>query len=197
MPNQVSFETLASSCLRPEHIPQPKVRQIGIEFELESSEPFQPMAPETKKLWRAVGEPSLRNWGNEYVVKLPCSYSKFKSTVLPSLLDHLAPNKKNLLFTGRTSTHIHINFQHERLVTALLVGHLYLLFEDFVGEAVLAEDRRDNLFCIGGDSLSTALCDYLLKDGKRRLFDVDQAKYSAVNFSALAKYGSLEFRLGS
>lgn len=162
---------------------------VGIEIELEGSKLA---SGEELKYWVLHQEGSLRNGGIEYVTKTGATVQKLdvyfdeydKSTAKAKFVESL-----------RTSVHVHVCAQTLTLLQIYNVITAWNLIEDVL-VAANGKNRMGNLFCLRNRD-AAGIQDRLLQELKN-----DQPfknwsssfRYGALNFAALQKIGTLEFR---
>lgn len=172
-------------------LPQlPEECDIGIEVEVEGGN----LPRRQTKYWEAKGDGSLRGESMEYVLRAPISRDLSKEA-LQDLVITMKENGARINESDRCGVHIHINCQNMTMPELMSFITLYAVFEKlllrYCGPA-----RQGNLFCLGLEEADEML--FALIRLKER-FDLghfigDQFRYSAMNLSALLRYGSLEFR---
>ena len=174
----------------------PASAEIGAEFEVEGSRLPDPAL--FKYHWFVENDGSLRGryWQEcaEYVLKNPVSVAYFKSKSFPYLTKIMRRNKAKPKFSGRCSTHIHVNVQNMYIYQVIVFALLYYIFED-IALRLAGQERSGNLFCIGANN-SDVFSEAIKQAMESNINELvnDGAKYAAVNFNSIPKYGSLEFR---
>jgi len=190
---------------------QPQTERFGIEIETEtkSIKDYKgALVPDNdfggykispqSKFWVAKMDNSLRNFGQEYVLKTPHNYDgvllaleEFKTIFSQVEFIRDAPS---------TSVHVHMNIQriNVRQLGNLIV--LWILFENLLME-FSGPQRRSNLFtlpvrCAEGNvknfvKLFTRLEQ---KNSSALSFNVNETKYAALNLSCLGTLGTVEAR---
>jgi hypothetical protein len=147
--------------------------------------------------WEGHVDNSLRNFGMEYVLKVPLSYEE--SIVA---LDDFAFQTTEIHFlknTPSTSVHVHVNFLEESFLTLANFLTLYTLFEnvlvDFSGPT-----RRSNLFALPirvaerTEGNIVKLLEKVSKGNWNLGLSANHMKYAALNIATLTQIGSLEIR---
>lgn len=172
-------------------LPCPKGR-FGIEIEAEGMN--LPKRGSVPREWREEADGSLVGEAREYVLKEPCSPQEVEH-VLGNLWNSFEEGNTKFFFTGRAGIHVHLNVGDVSPTRMVTIACLYLLMEDLFVK-FCGKEREGNLFC-----LRMRDADYLLDilvEGFRQNFMLviggDRIRYASINFSALMKYGSLEFR---
>lgn len=157
----------------------------GIECEIESVDHMD--NENVLNFFNATNDGSLRNSGIEYI-SVPLKRDKLV-TEFKNLHANIYYYDKDVAFSPRTSTHVHINvrrFEPQQVKQLLL---FYALFEECFFNMV-DPVRRNNIHCV-------ALTETGLPNRYRS--DVIQLaknwhKYTAFNLLPLFKQGSIEFR---
>jgi len=176
--------------IRNENVPP---MSVGLEIECEGENLY----ATPLRWWRGEADGSLRTTNGhppiEYVLRKPIIRDQ-----LPAAFDYLEEKLKEsgakLVHSPRTSVHVHVNATDCTLKQVVTWYCLYLCVEDLLLR-FCGPTRESNLFCLGVKDatgfkmmLETAIAedDYHLQ--------LNQLRYSACNWAALPKYGSLEFR---
>ncbi|KWH03706.1 hypothetical protein WT58_24030 [Burkholderia territorii] len=150
-------------------------------------------------VWRSEDDGSLRghypDTRCEYILTSPLKIDAV-GAALKTLKDDLDAAGAELKFSYRCSVHVHVNVQqmeYQQLL-AMIYGY-YLLEEPFM--TYCGKSRKGNNFCLRLSDAEGVL------DTLTRMFETpdmlhamghDHNRYAAMNFEALQKYGSLEFR---
>lgn len=169
---------------------------VGIEIEMEGPRQFSHDIPLDRWLFTMDG--SLRGNSCEMVLPKPVSVEVAKERV-EQLRQHLIKNKTPIEYSFRAGVHVHVNVQEMTLEQALRFSVLYYILEKTLLEWC-GEDRDGNMFCLGiehaeypisliSDNLSTGSEENLVGN-----LSSDRLRYSALNWCAIPKYGSMEFR---
>ena len=170
--------------------------EVGIEIETETLEAY---SKRNMKFWNQVEDGSLRNFGQEYVLKVPVSRGK----ELTAALEEFSDKTKGLNFIQdsiSTSVHVHINFLQDRWITLVNFLVLYDLFENLLIR-FSGPDRLANLFALpikdAQEEIETQV--QLVKNinnlnYKKTVLSIDSYKYAALNLCNLWKLGTLEVR---
>jgi hypothetical protein len=177
--------TVASICCVPLQL-----QDIGVEIEVEGRNLWKG----NDEYWRSEHDGSLRGDDNvEYVLKSPLTLPKLKIALL-HLNANLKRKRSKVDMSRRTSTHIHINCTP--LTFKELVNYIVLLI---IYEELLVDwcepSRRGNLFCLqskDAEGLIPSIKKFV--KGMRVGQLGNHIRYSAINISSLAKYGSVEVR---
>ena len=167
----------------------PYVRgEVGIEIEMEGNNLF--VAP--RKWWRYAHDGSLRGNSLEWVLLEPLPREEIQAA-----LDYLVFNSKDsdLHPSDRCGVHVHINVQDLSIRQMFVFAMLYLILEPLLMKWC-GEDREGNLFCLrSGDAEGLILSmREALEMGDLNVLNTDHLRYASLNFCALFKFGSLEFR---
>lgn len=166
--------------------------EIENEFKYASFSDFR--AP---KHWKLVEDHSLRYCGVEFVSIPQEKRALYQS--LDNLEKYIGSKNDTPLNSIRTSVHVHTNVAWMNFQQIVTFACTYWLLEDFLSEFT-GKTRKGNLFCLrlkDADVVSDLIEDAL----KRKSFLVgspifsDQYRYASVNFAAIKKFGTLEFRL--
>ena len=170
--------------------------EIGLEIETSTKRPYDVPA---FTYWTTHRDDSVRDFGQEYVLKQPL---KFKDE-LPLALQEFEDKTKTIKFIKdpqSAGVHIHLNFLKE---TFLCLGNfltLYTLFENLLIE-YSGPDRKSNLFCLpicDAEETYKNICNLFKqvanKNYKGVVYNEQNVKYAALNLAALYMYGSIEIR---
>lgn len=174
----------------------PKTSVIGLEFENEFKTSFDlPQIPG----WRMHGENSLRDFGFEYVLSPPqkLELAKKMTEELFELID-AAKGKRKMSNSIRTSTHVHFDVTRYTWLDLMNFASTYWILEGLLGH-FCGDSRQGNLFCLRlKDAMHTQQSIISAIHNKNPWsFDVstESYRYASLNFAAVPKFGSLEFRL--
>lgn len=172
---------------------------FGIEVEVESEDGFGHF---NSNVWTAVHDGSLRD-GCEFITVGAIPYDKVK-TALIELKEYLAPNK--IVFSFRTSIHVHVNILDMSLEELTTFIYLYYLFEEPL-MTFCGEERKGNRFCLSLQDSEGVVnnIEKLFKNNAETLKKccgseymrqtlINETKYAALNLASIPKFGSLEFR---
>jgi hypothetical protein len=168
---------------------KPASGDIGIEIEMEGLN--LPAAPNG---WREAVDGSIGH-GLEYVMTKPVPFDKVESS-LTTLQEYFARCGATLNPSDRCGVHIHVNVQKMTFKQVINYACLYLIMEEPLIRWC-GEDRIGNLFCLdagSADGLIERLAHAVPQGTFRYSFSRDAFRYASVNFDAIQKYGSLEFR---
>jgi hypothetical protein len=103
----------------------------------------------------------------------------------------------NINYSFRAGVHIHVNVQDLAFYDAYKFGVVYYILEPVLLEWC-GPDREANLFCLGLSQANyniLAMTQELNRGGIGvNAIDSDRVRYAALNWTALPKYGSMEFR---
>lgn len=164
-------------------------REIGIEIEMEGTN-LHINCPG----WLEAHDGSLRGESAEYVLRRPIK-QKDVDKYLDRLTKALKDNGAVLIPSDRCGVHIHINCQQMTQEEVFKYALLYFVVEDLLTKWC-GETREGNLFCLrakDAEALVMFLTEAIQRDNIALLTGKD-IRYAAINFTSLAKYGSLEFR---
>ena len=167
---------------------------IGIEIETEFT-----TIPniETRELplgWRRKSDGSLRNAGLEFYLRCPINYVSVPEMVI-KLGTHLQEQGFVLAKTDRAGVHIHLNCQNKEMEEIKNIIFIYSVVEELLLE-YCGDNRVGNVFCLRQQDAASIF---------QRLFTLFETddfiaisgttiRYSALNLSAILKFGTLEFR---
>lgn len=169
---------------------QPQEAEVGIEIECEGES----LHFDMDEYWDIHEDGSLRGESAEYVLSGPIH----RTEVVPALRyldDKFLDNGSEFSDTYRTSVHVHLNVQHRTMTQVVNQICLYTIFEDLLVE-FCGKDRIGNLFCLrisDAENVIDAIRRAITRNDWYALTH-DTHRYSAINVTALGKYGSLEFR---
>ena len=165
---------------------------VGVEIEVEAKSELH--TPPISSKWRREEDGSLRGYSAEYVTKTPVDKS-----IVPTLLDELragfSETKCGPKQTYRAGVHVHVNVQQMTAEQVIRFALLYYCFEDVLVR-FCGETREGNHFCL---RIRDAEGPLVVIEGLRYEKNItklhsDRYRYSSLNFCALFKYGSIEFR---
>ena len=165
---------------------------LGIEIEVEGER-----LPRFDSIyWRPEHDPSLRGESVEYILKKPMEASSIIKAV-EELNKKAEEAETKFNFSFRTSTHVHLNVQHNTHVELLNILYTYYLLENPMIN-YCGEERKCNRFCLRLEDAEgcTRWINDLFKGTEQAILAIpgDQIRYSALNLEAIKKYGSIEFR---
>lgn len=171
---------------------------LGVEVEVEGCS-----LPPSLPGFKVVGEGSLRKVhgeaGREYVFKNPVALDTAmeRLTFLHNKLNAVRADPAGcVVFSDRTSVHVHINVTDLTVSEWFTFLFLWVLYENAMID-YCGKERRGNLFCLSSRD-AEGLMFRLAKFAQDRhaVWNVldDEVRYCAVNIAATAKYGSVEFR---
>lgn len=170
---------------------------VGVEIENETRYPFD-LPPVLG--WVNHREGSLRNFGFEYVSYKPVRYNYVKDHLDCLFHDlNIAKGNQKLSNSCRTSTHVHLDASYMLYGDVITFAVIYWMLEEFLSN-FCGETRKGNLFCIRSSCDSLSAQSIIAQSLKRLspfpddLMD-NEMRYGSLNFSSLAKFGSLESRL--
>lgn len=173
---------------------KPVEGEVGLELECEGKNLY--MSPIS--FWKAVPDHSLRPVGEhqpvEYVLREPLPRTQI-GEALDYLEARLQGAKSELIFSHRTSVHVHVNCQTLSMRELAQFLCLYFIFEDLLVE-FSGNERKGNLFCLRAKDAEFQI-EMLTKAYRTFNFgDVfnQNYRYSACNLASLSAHGSLEFR---
>lgn len=182
--------------------------EVGLEIEIEGKKlpipqgmqgSHQPVPIPGNEEWSYVDDGSLRGFENggmdaEYVLTNPVMFSAVPAA-LDSLWAMFRKKGAELDESNRTSIHVHLNVQKFHLNRLASIIGLYFALEDVLAE-FCGDHRVGNLFCLRGSDAPAVVSQarsFIRSNMESRLREGDH--YAALNTYAIAKFGSLEFRL--
>lgn len=171
-----------------------KKGEVGLEIEVEGQGLIHgPVRP----FWGYHEDGSLRGPENaEYVLMQPIE-RKLVPNALENLFTALQKQGSKLRKNSpNTSVHVHLNFQDVSLKQTYTTICTWYILEEALMEYCGAE-RTGNVFCLRGSDAEAQLqrLASAIRYGRvGDLNDPDGLRYSALNYTSLAKFGSLEFR---
>ena len=160
---------------------------VGLEFEIEGVN-----IPNNVPGWRVENDGSLRGESHEYVLPEPCHINELDDKIK---LIRKAFDKSKVYNSGYAGTHVHINVGDLTYTQLFNFALLYLSMEDLISRR-FGDTRQGNLFCLrmsDAEWLGKLLYD-VVKTEDLKLLNTDNIRYASINFNALFRYGSLEFR---
>ena len=164
---------------------------FGVEVEVEGRG-----LPRAVEKFNVVAEGSLRavdgEVGREFVFKIPMNFDRSMES-LGALKESLDASDR-VVFSERTSVHVHVNVTDMTLPQWFTFLFLWVLYE----EAMInycGDSRKGNLFCLSSRDAEGLMftLEKCAREGHIHYLD-DDVRYSAVNTAATNKYGSVEFR---
>ena len=167
------------------------VTDIGIEIECEGYNLPKDIPP----FWDVHHDGSLRgNQTAEYVTYSGLKFNSVKDS-LKILCSEFLLNETWLYKSDRTSVHVHVNVLDMEYKKFWNFFFLYMIFEELLMN-LCGEDRKGNLFCLRNEDAEGLLfaLEPIITQGDINKIKYIEYKYAALNFSAINKYGSLEFR---
>jgi hypothetical protein len=168
---------------------KPTKGDFGIEIEVEGTDK-QVEDPR----WKSEHDGSLRGRSCEYVLSKPLALEDIRPALM-SLANEL--KNEDLIFSFRTSVHVHVNVQQLNQLQLCNMIYTYLLLEEpFL--TYCGKERKGNRFCLrlqdAEGLLDTLTPIFKLREDALYEFPVDGVRYAAINLGAIQNYGSLEFR---
>lgn len=164
---------------------------VGIEIEVENY--LKENSSVATLLWETRSDSSLRNAGAEFV-----SPPLLGNEIAGMLEIFYANLPKTIVFSQRTSIHVHINcldLTTEEITRFVL---LYLLFEKVLYRFI-GRDRERNIFCVPLQDtyrVGTIFRDLQTKLHRPQDYHIadETTRYMGINLAALYEFGTLEFR---
>ncbi len=169
--------------------------EIGIEIEVEGNNLLKNR--QIGAYWKYVPDHSLRGPDNaEYVITTPIKRDTVR-TALTELFGLLRQNKAVFRKDSpNTSVHVHLNVQEWSIKQVYSFICLWYIVEHTMMDWCGA-DRVGNLFCLRGSDAEYALqrlASAVRYSRYNDLNDQDGLRYLSLNYTAMPKFGSLEFR---
>lgn len=150
------------------------------------------------KLWKAVEDGSLRDFGVEYVLKDPLPISQVEKA-LAEFKEKLG-EVPFLTDSPSTSVHVHINMLNEVPLTLANMLALWTLFENVLIE-YCGPSRRSNFFAAPirttegiRDNFVKLIQQLDMGSMEACSWSDSSVKYAALNIATLYKFGSIEIR---
>lgn len=170
----------------------------GIEVELEGKN-FMSPPDDVVAYWSQHKDGSLRikNPGDhaiEYVTRQPYSI-QHTTKAITHLFSYLNSPGVSVYESYRTSIHVHLNFATESFRTIYNFITLSLLLDEIL-VSQNGQHRVGNNFCLRArDALGQVQGLIHSIENGHNFFDINaNERYSSINFAALLKFGSIEFR---
>ncbi len=164
--------------------------EVGVEIEIESGLPLPPQE-EVPKYWRKTHDGSLRGtYNGEYILKTPQ-----KETDAYKAIDYLSRKLPRIDDSVRAGVHVHINVRELTFLQLWTFVSCYYILENLLTDWC-GEGRQGNHFCLRASDADVVLQKVvaaIAREEMNTLYD-DRIRYAALNFNALQKFGSLEFR---
>jgi Putative amidoligase enzyme len=168
--------------------------RLGIEIEVETDKPPPVIDEIISNNWRVESDGSLRGYSAEYVIINPIEATQVRGH-LDYLLKLFETKKVTVFNSFRAGVHVHLNVQD---LTPYQVGTLASVY--YILEKALIKfcgsSREGNFFCLRKEDAEWAYMLLLDSLSNRNFhhFDNDNIRYSSINFRAMPRYGSIEFR---
>ena len=164
--------------------------KVGVEIEVEGAGLVGGL-----RGFRCERDGSLRGENVEYVFEKPVEWKDEGYRLVKTLRLKLKQAESVVYDTGYAGIHVHVNVCDMTPIQLWRYAIAYYIAEPLLLE-FCGEDRRSNLFCLSLQEAVTPL--RRLREAIERLsFEelyTDDIRYAALNFKALAEYGSFEFR---
>lgn len=171
--------------------------KFGVEIEVEGSS--LPRKGEDKVFdifWKEERDGSLRGMENaEYVFRKPLSKEGTKEAIIGQLGRRYVEKNSTVDESLRAGVHVHLNIQSWMPLELMTFATTYYLLEDYFVHWSGA-GRVGNHFClraIDAEGVIIKLIDACQKRDWRHL-NTDDIRYASLNWNAMHKYGSVEFR---
>lgn len=166
---------------------------VGLEIEMEFKGSFM-VNYKTLEQWRLDFDGSLKD-GVELVLAKPCEAGEVQEKV-NLIRENLKEQGTKISPTIRAGIHVHVNVQDMTFQEIYKYALCYYCFETVLTK-FCGVNRTGNLFCLplkDAEGSYFALEKAILSDQPNHLNNISKFKYSALNLTTLAKYGSAEFR---
>lgn len=166
--------------------------RVGVEIELEGV-PRRNRSGEVQG-WNIIGDGSLRNNGVEFVFDRPSGGGPLIKR-LESFEDWVRDCKPTPICSERTSIHVHVDVRDLEWSEMWDMVLLYCVVEPFLFY-ICGEHRSDNIYSLSllrGEQQASFITN-LRDPSSHRDIGGDEHKYATINFGALRRFGSLEFR---
>lgn len=168
--------------------------EVGIEVEIEGNNlPHVNIDP----FWAYHEDHSLRGPENaEYVLRHPIERGRVPEALSKLFKALKKAGSKIREDSPNTSVHVHLNMQQLSLKKVYTVACVWYILEQSLMDWC-GSDRAGNLFCLRASDAEASLqrLASAVRYGRyNELNDQDGLRYSAINYTALGKFGSLEFR---
>lgn len=165
-------------------------KEVGIEIEMEGGN----LPAAGLNYWDAKFDGSLRGEAIEYVLKQPVERKKVAAR-LAYLQKYLNDKKARLAPSDRCGVHIHLNFQENTPAELFRFATLYYTVENLLIRWC-GPKREGNLFCLRAGDASNVITSVsnFKSSAAWGWIGNDDVRYAALNWKALSRYGSLEFR---
>lgn len=170
-----------------------KEGDFGLEIEVEGIN--LPTNGHIRKYWRRHNDGSLRGRENaEYVINGPVTRPVL-SDALQELKKAYKDCNSRLDDTVTAGVHVHLNFQQSTLIQLYTFITLYYCVEDLLLR-FCGESREGNHFCLRAKDADYVIGQVVqsVQRMEPRVLASENVRYAALNYLALANYGSLEFR---
>ena len=164
--------------------------EVGVEIEIESDYPL-PTQDFLVSHWRRTHDGSLRGEHTaEYIFKNPKTEVEAYRAI-----DYLSKRLPDINDSVRAGVHVHINVRDLTFLQVWTIVSCYYILENLLTNWC-GEGRQGNHFCLRASDAHMVLqmvTKAIRRDNPSAL-DTDSIRYAALNFNALSKFGSLEFR---
>lgn len=165
---------------------------VGIEIEVEALRRLPTMAEDSE--WRSETDGSLRGYSMEYVLRKPCPIGKVEKYI-DNLKELIALQGSKPQYSERAGVHVHVNVQEMTTNQVLTMAMVYYCMEASLVR-YCGPDREGNHFCLRVQDADYVIdvIEQALRNRNLRYLDSEDIRYASLNFCALFRYGSLEFR---
>lgn len=172
-----------------------KSGDIGLEIEAEAKGPVHFPVEGLPPGWNATADNSLRGISIEYVLGQPIKISNVGKKI-DELVKCLHNYGTEVKYSFRAGVHVHVNCQDLNMRQVLLFAALYYSVENVLIDWC-GSDRVGNLFCLrarDAEGVIHMVGNAFAGNSGYGTLGSNHLRYASMNFAALAKYGSLEFR---
>lgn len=173
----------------------PKEGLFGVEIEVEGANlPRNRESVAFDAVWRVEKDGSLRGESAEYVFRKPLSFEQARDAII--LLGDRRNDKGSVINESvRAGVHVHLNVQALTPLQLMTLATTYYMLEDFFTHWA-GETRVGNHFCLRATDAEEVIYKVIkvceTKDWGH--IHTDAIRYASLNWNALHKYGSIEFR---
>ncbi len=164
--------------------------EVGVEIEVESDNPL-PSQENLPRHWVLMHDGSLRGQFNgEYIFRRPK-----KEAEAYKAIDYLSRKLPVIDDSVRAGVHVHINVRELSFLQLWTFVSCYYILENLLTDWC-GEGRQGNHFCLRASDADVVLQRLVraIHLNEPSILDSDSIRYAALNFNALRKFGSLEFR---
>lgn len=172
---------------------------IGLEIEVEGINfPMYSVEDKTglSRQWTVTTDGSLRGDPEccEYVLRRPIQVHEIDRCI-EKVQEAMDASNTRISPSVRAGVHVHINCQELEMTQLFTYATCYYILEELLS-TFCEESRRGNHFClrVSDAEYNMYMVQTAISSSNLRNLGSDSMRYSAVNWGALFKFGSLEFR---